>query len=852
MPPTQIAAAARPQVERLQHQLALPRYTRLDAGLDQLSAAFVHRALTQLGWQPDPGETFDQIQLAHRLGVHPKHRRLWRRMLEILAEESVLVRGDEAHWCVNDTNRWFDDPFKLVDELSAQFSECNAELTLLRQCGSALAGVLTGRTDPLEVLFPSGSSEMVERLYRDSPFARTLNAVIEESIIKSIEHVTADRPIKILEIGAGTGGTTAQLLHRLPAERTEYLFTDVSELFTRAAAQRFAEFPFVRYGLLDIEVDPSKQGYADHQFDLILAANVLHATQDLGETLQHIQQLLVPGGTLVVAETTRRQRWLDLIFGLTEGWWRFSDVELRPDHPLLSPQQWTHLFEKLEFASAAALPSSIEVAGSAGVPPHAVLVAQTAAIPSRNEQPSQLPAAQKAESWLLLSDRQGVGDRLADDLEHAGHHCLRVYAGACFAQLGENRFEVNPAQLGDLGQLFNVADVTSDAGGLSGVLHLWSLDAVAHPDMDAASLQRSQQLGAVSVPSLLRAISQAFQAQSRTWFVTRGAQPIPGDTEMSGLAQSPLIGLARVVSQELPALWGGLIDLDPKCGSEISARQIAAEVLRPDTEDQVAYRHGQRFAARLEPLAFRPAPGSPRCHADGSYLITGGLGDLGLRVAEWLAARGARNLVLTGRSSVAWTTDPASGDPRGPVMERLRASGVAVRAVTVDVADEPEMQSLFANLTSDGWPPIRGIVHCAGVADALPLLELSDELILAAFRAKVTGTWVLHRLTASVPLDFFVSFSSGATLLGSPLLGSYAAANTFLDAVAHLRRSLGENALTVNWGFWDDVGMVSRTQKEMGHGFCDSGDAVIFTRASVTGLGATDARRRDPIGGDAR
>ena len=160
---------------------------------------------------------------------------------------------------------------------------------------------------------------MVESLYKDSPFARTLNTLVEETIVQSLDELPAGRTVKILEIGAGTGSTTAQLLTRLPVDRTEYLFTDVSEVFTQEASRKFRAFPFVRYGLLDIEVDPWEQGYASHRFDMILAANVFHATRSLRETIRHARQLLAPRGSLVLLEGTRPQYWLDLIFGLTDG-----------------------------------------------------------------------------------------------------------------------------------------------------------------------------------------------------------------------------------------------------------------------------------------------------------------------------------------------------------------------------------------------------------------------------------------------------------------------------------------------------------------------------------------------------
>jgi len=188
--------------------------------------------------------------------------------------------------------------------------------------------------------------------------------LVTEAMLHSIDELPAGRTLKILEIGAGTGSTTSQILPRLPARRTEYLFTDVSEVFTQTAKAKFRDFPFVRYGALDIEIDPIQQGYADHHFDMILASNVFHATKDILETVRHTRQLLAPGGSLVLLEGTRPQYWMDLIFGLTEGWWRYTDTDLRPAHPMLSSQQWIDLLSTSGFDQVVALPAPHKAAGS--------------------------------------------------------------------------------------------------------------------------------------------------------------------------------------------------------------------------------------------------------------------------------------------------------------------------------------------------------------------------------------------------------------------------------------------------------------------------------------------------------
>ncbi|MEO8496545.1 MAG: type I polyketide synthase, partial [Planctomycetota bacterium] len=223
--PQQIAERVRPEVERLKSQVNLPRYRRFDEDLDKLSIAYARDAFEQLGWSLVAGQSVSREELYRKLGIVDSHRRLFDRLLEMFCQEGWL-RGNESAWEVDASLPAPLDTEQEWAQVASRLPECAAELNLLRQCGSRLAEVLSGRVDPLDVLFPAGSSELVEKLYKDSPFARTLNTLVEETVFQTLEPLPTDRPIKILEIGAGTGGTTAQLLPRLPAGRTEYVFTD--------------------------------------------------------------------------------------------------------------------------------------------------------------------------------------------------------------------------------------------------------------------------------------------------------------------------------------------------------------------------------------------------------------------------------------------------------------------------------------------------------------------------------------------------------------------------------------------------------------------------------------------------
>ena len=191
---------------------------------------------------------------------------------------------------------------------------------------------------------------------------------------------------------------------------------------------------------------------------------------------------------------------------------------------------------------------------------------------------------------------------------------------------------------------------------------------------------------------------------------------------------------------------------------------------------------------------------TPEVRGDATYLITGGLGGLGLACAQWLAGLGARHIVLLGRSA---PTGHAATQ-----IEALRSTGVSVKLAACDISSATDVAEVLAQI-AEQLPPLRGILHAAGVVDDGMIPEQTLQRFDRVMAPKVRGTWNLHRLTASLPIDFFVLFSSGAALLGSPGQSNYAAANSFLDAMAYVRQAQGRHAVSINWGSWSDVGMAA-------------------------------------------
>ena len=401
-------------------------------------------------------------------------------------------------------------------------------------------------------------------------------------------------------------------------------------------------------------------------------------------------------------------------------------------------------------------------------------------------QPISLTAANvNTDHWLILADRDGVGEALAQRLTELGGTCRLVFADAW-----DDGNEQN---------ILSLLDGEAGNGRFSPqhIVHLWGLDVT---EVSAASLRQS----CGSVLRMVQGLVRRKTAVSpRLWLVTQGAQPVAGSDSSLSVAQSPLWGLGRVIALEHSELWGGLIDLDTAVAPNDAADQLAV-AMQGTIESMVAFRGNQRFVPRLTHLEI-PASKPVQVRSNATYLITGATGGLGLQVASWLATQGAKHLVLVSRR------EPT--DAIHEAITSLTEGGVQIVTVQVDVSQADPLADLMQTIATT-LPPLRGVIHAAGVADDGLLHQQDWQRFERVFAPKVWGAWHLHTLTQSLPLDFFVLFSSAAALLGSPGQGNYAAANAFLDGLAHFRRAQQLPATSINWGPWSETGMATRVDAQ--------------------------------------
>ena len=562
----------------------------LQGEMERAAWCYALSALEALGWKRSTGAVVDPQELRERLDVLPQHANLLRRMLEILARSGVLQAKNDGFVVTvgadgplpDDMPR---DPEAFLTEVSERFPHAVNEIGLFRRCAGALPEVFRGKTEPLSLLFGDAKPTAGD-LYRLAPVWRAANRMIAEVVRTLVDELPDGRTLRVLEVGAGIGSATECILPVLPAGRFELMYTDISAGFFAEAEARFSTGgASIDYRMLDIEKDPMEQGFEAHAYDLIIAANVLHATCYLDETLSHCRELLAPSGLLVALENQRGRGWMDLIFGQLDGWWRFAD-RYRPNHALAGPDVWNQALADSGFAESEVL--GVDRAATAGLPDRGVIVAQG---------PAEIALPEGV--WILAADRGGMAPALAAQL--ADRNQTVVLAG------DDSEGSSAPAQsaagvVAAAVEMDRRESWRSLVEGLptdtpfAGVVHLVAQDGHG-PDATTADMTADAKRAAASALALVQGITDANAVPEKgLWFVTRGAQVL--ERERSGqLAGAALWGLGRVVTREAPQLQARMIDLDPEAAEPQAV--LEDELLFSDAESHIAHRQGRRQVARL-------------------------------------------------------------------------------------------------------------------------------------------------------------------------------------------------------------------------------------------------------------
>ena len=597
--PSAAASQSRPFSEYLvQEGVLASDEAELQEEMERMSWAYALSALEALGWERQTGAAVDADALREQLEVLPEHGQLFRRMLDMLARSGVLQADGQGYVVAVGAGDSLPEEMPVnqqvqLSELSERYAHAANEIGLFRRCAGALPEVLRGNEDPLSLLFGDAEPQAGD-LYRRAPVWRAANLMLGEVFKTLVEELPEGRRLRVLEVGAGIGSATECILPELPAGRFDYMYTDISAGFFADAEARFGDADAaIDYRTLDIEKDPIAQGFTPHGYDLVIAANVLHATCYLDETLGHCRALLAPSGLLVALENQRGRGWMDLIFGQLDGWWRFAD-RYRAHHALAGPDVWRQALADTGFTEAEVL--GPDPSPTAGLPDRGVIVAQG---------PTEIALPKGA--WVVAADRGGLAATLAEQLAAQNQTVvlasddpenleasIATGTGVVAASVEPERRESWQALVDGL-----PPDVP-----FAGAVHLVALDGHG---MDASTeeLAADARRSMASALAMAQGIADADAVPEKgLWLITQGAQIL--ERERTGqLAGAALWGFGRVLAREAPQLQPRMVDLDPGSASPAA---LIDELLFPDSESHIAHRQGRRQVARL----VRAAAGTER------------------------------------------------------------------------------------------------------------------------------------------------------------------------------------------------------------------------------------------------
>lgn len=432
---------------------------------------------------------------------------------------------------------------------------------------------------------------------------------------------------------------------------------------------------------------------------------------------------------------------------------------------------------------------------------------------------------------LMFEDDAGLGEELARQLREAGHVVTRVRPGRAYAQRGDGSFTITPDAAGDYDRLF--AALRTSGALPSRIFHLWSVTGDRRLDHSPKTAQELQRLGFYSLLQLAQAIGREdWSEPMRLAVVTDRLQRVGAE---SGLvpAKATAAAVCRVISQEFRNIRCCAVDVQvPARGSRQAvqlAADVAAELAAAPIDEVVALRLGERWVQDFAPVRLeRPGPGRAGLRERGVYLITGGLGGVGLALAEHLAVSVKARLVLVGRSGLppreGWADWVREKGPREATSRRIRqvmaleSQGAEVMVAQADVTDLPQMRQVVKQAVAR-FGALHGVLHTAGVLDDGVIQLKTPQAAAAVLAPKVQGTLTLHAALGDMPLDFLVLFSSISSFAGLAGQFDYAAANAFLDAFAQERTVTdGRYTVAINWSQWQEVGMAAELARRLGIG----------------------------------
>ncbi len=431
-------------------------------------------------------------------------------------------------------------------------------------------------------------------------------------------------------------------------------------------------------------------------------------------------------------------------------------------------------------------------------------------------------------SALIFLDRLGLGESIYQNLISEGQTCIKVEIGNEFTKFSSQHYAIAPNNTSHYHQLLD--SLAKDSCALTDILHLWTYDESSGIS-SVEELEQAQEYGLYSLLFLVQALVKSNNhAPIKLRVISSHAQAVMAKDAIA-YEKGTISGLLKTIPQENPWIKTKHIDLTTT-EHETNKNRILAELNSNSNDQEIAYRQGNRWISRLERINFAEQEKQeiPFKHG-GTYLLTGGLGGIGVEIAKYLLNQYQARLILVGKTSLPdrnnWETLLQQNSPIANKIKTLQSLEQLAGEViyeSVDICDANALQQIV-NQSKTIWNcNLDGIIHLAGIYHEATLAEETRSQISATLKPKVTGTWILHQLLNDNPQAIFINFSSVAGFFSGSAIGAYASANSFLEGFSHyLRHQKSMKSYCFAWSTWEETGISKGYQiKELirARGYC--------------------------------
>ncbi|WKK23941.1 SDR family NAD(P)-dependent oxidoreductase [Streptomyces olivoreticuli] len=544
----------------------------LTAVVRELTAHFTAESVRELLHGTGLGERPFTVGGLVRRGVPSQYTKLLGVLLSNARDHGLaepVPDGPDGAWRLAGTAR----PEECFRAAIAQHAGRVVDLALLGRYGRQLTAILRGDRDPAEQVLPEANRHLLEELYADGGMLTFPNRAARAAVRALVRTWPSGRPLRVLEVGAGTGGMTTFLLPELPPDRTRYVFTDVSPAFFPRAQKHFGSYDFVDYRTLDLDRDPVEQGFEEGAYDLLVASNALHTSSDLRAALGHVRRLLADNGLLLAVEA--HQMADAALFGLLPSFWNQRDTGLRPDGPYLTLGGWRRLLAEEDFQGV----SRLAPPDGPGEGESSALLAQRPPRPTPAAPPVPVPADSE-QGWVVVAEpsRNALASVLAERLAPGGSPHIHLVPPTADDDLWATHMAGQTAST-----TFVVLLGEDRASGVTDGGRLETERALEHTAL-LRSLARAAR----------RRTENTERAQVRLWLVTPPSGALPAPERPLNPTAACAWGVARSVGNEYPDLTVRRISLDTT-DSDTDADRLAAELTAPGPEDEILLTRSGRF-----------------------------------------------------------------------------------------------------------------------------------------------------------------------------------------------------------------------------------------------------------------